>query len=467
MSDNNVVFLGRNRNDLIKLAITLLLPLAIFLVPTSEVFTSDMRLFLVITLMAIISFATDSLPQTGVALALPLSYIITGIAGGDVVFMAWLNYIPWMLIGALLLSMVLEKTQLMRRIAFHCILLTGASYRGIIIGIFITGFIMNLFIMDNSIIPMAALAYGICRAMDLKPGKASAGIMLSAAFSALTPMNWLYSSNLAILLGFGGSAGGPSSIGWFEVIQHQIPMIAYTLILMVMCLFLFKPEEAISGKDYFREELDKMGAMSAGEKKSLAVTLLLFALLVTSGWTYLEPGWIFAIIPCLCFAPGMDLVEEKDIYRLNWGFIFFVAGCLSIGNVAGSLGIGKMVSEMALPILEGKSYYVFFLFAWLLFFLCNFLLTPLAMMATFTQPLTEIAINLGIDPLNVYFIVTSGLDQIIFPYEYALYLLVFAFGMIKMKHFVKAMLVKIVINFIIVFALLIPYWNMMDLIYLH
>lgn len=330
MSDNNVVFLGRNRNALIKLAITLLLPLAIFLVPTSEVFTSDMRLFLVITLMAIISFATDSLPQTGVALALPLSYIITGIAGGDVVFMAWLNYIPWMLIGALILSMVLEKTQLMRRIAFHCILLTGASYRGIIIGIFITGFIMNLFIMDNSIIPMAALAYGICRAMDLKPGKASAGIMLSAAFSALTPMNWLYSSNLAILLGFGGSAGGPSSIGWFEVIQHQIPMIAYTLSLMVMCLFLFKPEEAISGKDYFREELDKMGAMSAGEKKSLAVTLLLFALLVTSGWTHLEPGWIFAIIPCLCFAPGMDLVEEKDIYRLNWGFIFFVAGCLCL-----------------------------------------------------------------------------------------------------------------------------------------
>lgn len=72
MSDNNVVFLGRNRNALIKLAITLLLPLAIFLVPTSEVFTSDMRLFLVITLMAIISFATDSLPQTGVALALQI-----------------------------------------------------------------------------------------------------------------------------------------------------------------------------------------------------------------------------------------------------------------------------------------------------------------------------------------------------------------------------------------------------------
>lgn len=39
--------------------------------------------------------------------------------------------------------------------------------------------------------------------------------------------------------------------------------------------------------------------------------------------------------------------------------------------------------------------------------------------------------------------------------------------MIKMKHFVKAMIFKIILNFVIVFALLVPYWNMMDLIYIH
>ena len=466
MSSNTVLW-GRSRNDLIKLAITVLLPLFIFLVPTNDVFTADFRLFLVITLIAIISFATDSLPQTGVAIALPVAYVVLGIAPGDVVFSAWLNYVPWMMIGALILSLVLEKTQLMKRIAYHCILLTGASYKGIVMGLILAGVIMNLFIMDNSIIPMAALAYGVCRAMNLKPGQASAGIMLAAAFSALTPMNWLYSSNLAILIGLGRSSGGPASIGWFEVIQHQLPMVLYTVGLGVLCLVLFRPEEQINGKDYFRGELNKMGSMSKDEKKALVILLILFALLVTSSLTGLEPGWLFAIVPCLCFLPGVDLMNDQDVYKINWGFIFFIAGCLSIGNVAGSLGVGAAVSTYALPVLEGKSYYVFFLFCWLLFFLCNFLLTPLAMMAAFTQPLTEIAINLGIDPTTVYFIVTSGLDQIVFPYEYALYLLVFAFGMIKMKHFVKAMIFKIILNFVIVFALLVPYWNMMDLIYIH
>lgn len=463
---NNAVFLGRSRNEVIKLVITAL-PLLLFLAPTNDFFTADLRLFLILTLIAIVSFATDSLPQTGVAIALPVAYVITGIAPGDVVFAAWLNYVPWMMIGALILALILEKTKLMKRIAYHCILVTGASYRGIIIGLILAGVIMNLFIMDNSIVPMAALAYGICRALELKPGKASAGIMLSAAFSALTPMNWLYSSNLAILIGLGQASGGPSSVGWFEVIQHQLPMVLYTLGLGMLCLLLFRPKEHINGKDYFKGELDKMGKMSKEEKKAMVILLLLFALLVTSSLTHLEPGWLFALVPCLSFLPGMDLMNDQDIYKLNWGFIFFIAGCLSIGNVASSLGVGAAVSEYALPVLEGRSYYVFFLFVWLLFFLCNFLLTPLAMMAAFTQPLTEIAINLGIDPLTVYFIITSGLDQIIFPYEYALYLLVFAFGMIKMGDFVKAMIFKILLNFVIVFALLIPYWGIMDMIYMH
>lgn len=82
------IFLGRDRNALIKLALTVILPLFIFLVPTNDVFTADFRLFLVITLIAIISFATDSLPQTGVAIALPVAYVVLGIAPGDVVFSA-------------------------------------------------------------------------------------------------------------------------------------------------------------------------------------------------------------------------------------------------------------------------------------------------------------------------------------------------------------------------------------------
>ena len=113
------------------------------------------------------------------ALALPIVYILTGLAPGQVAFAPWLNYIPWMVIGGLLLAVVLEKTGLLKRIAYLCILATGASYKGIIWGLTLTGVIMNLLIPGQAVIPMAALSYGICKALDLQPGKAAAGITLS------------------------------------------------------------------------------------------------------------------------------------------------------------------------------------------------------------------------------------------------------------------------------------------------
>lgn len=460
------VFWGRSRNDLLKLVVTVLLPLMIMLIPTNDTFTFQLKLFLAITLVAIIAFATGSIPQTAVAVALPVVYVLTGLAPGEVAFAAWTTSTPWMMFGALALTMAMEKTKLLNRIAYKCVLLTGASYKGIIIGMILAGLIMNLIILDNAMIPMAALAYGVCRALDLKPGKASAGIMLAAAFSALSPSNYLYSTGIVMTVGIGRAAGGPDSLGWLDIIIHQLPMVLYTVLLGVLCIVLFKPEKPINGKEYFQNALNKMGKISLAEKKAIVIAVILFVLLFASNYIGIDPGWIFTIVPCLFFLPGVDVLNEEDAGKMNWGIIFFVAGCIAIGNTSSALGVGEIITSVALPLLEGRSYYVFFLFVWLLFFLCNFLLTPMAMVAAFTFPLTQVAVSLGIDPTTVYFIETAGLDQIVFPYEYALYLFIFAFGMIKMNDFVKAMLCKIVINFVLVFALLIPYWNMMDMIYL-
>lgn len=89
---------------------------------------------------------------------------------------------------------------------------------------------------------------------------------------------------------------------------------------------------------------------------------------------------------------------QRDIRNLNFGFIIFVASCMGIGAVAGSLGIGQIVSDMAMPILVGKSVNFVLMFVWLLCVLLNFLLTPLAIIATFTVRWRQISLDLGINP---------------------------------------------------------------------
>lgn len=290
---------------------------------------------------------------------------------------------------------------------------------------------------------------------------------MSAAMASLLPLNWLYNANLLIVVGLGAAAGGPASVPWLDVFIHNVPMILYSVIMAFICTIIFKPEVEISGKEFFNKELSAMGKMSPGEIKSLIITLLLFAFLITGNGLLhnIEVAWGFALIPCFFFLPGIDLVERKDIQAINWGFVFFITACLAIGNAAGALGLGKIIAEMALPYLTGQSYYVFFLFVWALFFLMNFLLTPLAMQAAFTGPLTQIATSLGIEPMTLYYVIMNGCDQIVLPYEYALYLIFFSFGMIKIADFAKVCTIKIFVNFALVFGLLIPYWNLIDLIY--
>lgn len=461
------IALGRTRSGLIKLAITVILPLLLFLIPTTEVFTPTLRLFFVITLIAILAFATDSLPQSGVALSLPVLYVIFQICPPDAAFRPWSTFIPWMCIGGLILAHILDKIGFLQRLAYRCILITGASYKGIIWGLTLTGVVLNLMIPAQAVIPMAALSYGICKAMDLKVGKASAGITLAAAMGSLLPLNWLYNSNLLIVLGFGTAGGGPKSIGWFEVFQYNFPMILHSIIMAFMCTIVFRPDEEIHGKSYFQKELSRMGKMSTAEWKGLIITLLLIFILMFGRKIFpnLEVAWAFLFVPMLFFLPGIDLGSQKDINSLNWGFIFFVTSCLAIGNAAGHLGLGKLIAQMALPFLSGQGYYTFFIFIWVLFMLMNFLLTPLAMEAAFTTPLVEIALQLGIDPKLVYYIILNGADQVLLPYEYALYLIFFSFGMIKVGDFAKIMGIKMVINFAIVFALLVPFWNLMNFIY--
>lgn len=113
------------------------------LIPTNEVFTMQMKLFFASTLMGILCFAFETVNQTTVALALPLFWVFFKVAPATVAFQPWTQYIPWMMLSGLLMANVLESTGLLSRVAYFCILKTGATYKGILIGLAAAGFLAH------------------------------------------------------------------------------------------------------------------------------------------------------------------------------------------------------------------------------------------------------------------------------------------------------------------------------------
>ena len=97
-------------------------------------------------------------------------------------------------------------------------------------------------------------------------------------------------------------------------------------------------------------------------------------------------------------------------------------------------------------------------FVWILCVVLNFLMTPLAIWGAVTAPLTDIALSIGMNPEALYMIIYHACDQIILPYENVYYLIFFSFGAMKLSDFAKGMGVKMLVNFIFVMVLLVPFW---------
>lgn len=450
----------------IKVFINFGLPLMLFLIPTNDVFTREIRLFLVVTLIAIISFALETMHLMAVSIALPIAYWLFNIAPAGVVYSSWTQVVPWMVLGGMLLANIMNRVGLLKRIAYRCIILTGGTYTGIILGIALASVVIYILMPGNTFIVFAALGFGICKALDLKPSKEAAGIMFATAFACVMPSHFLFTEGYFLYGGYAAASGYNFALGWLDFIIKQWPAIFYYAIMIFILLKICKPKEDINGKDYFISEYNKMGKMTTDEKKCLITLFLLLLFLLTGEYHHILVSWGFVLAPLLLYVPGFNVGTTEDIKNTDFTTVFFTAGCLSIGAVSGALGLGAVVTNTLVPMLAGHSNVVVFGSMYVILFLLNFLMTPTAIAASFALPLVNVAMALGLNPDAVILFMMHALDQIILPYEYVMYLVFFGFGMIKIKDFVTIMGIKTIVNFVFVLAILIPYWTLTGFIYM-
>lgn len=438
-------------------------PIIVMLIPTQGVFTPQLRTFSAITLTAILLFAFNILPNFVVAVALPVSYMLLNVAEPNIAFAAWFSNIPWMFMGGFLLANVLERIGLLNRVAFWSIIKTGGTYSGILWGLAIAGIMLNLIAPGKAYVPMAALSFGICKALNFEKSRESAGIMMGGFFASWFPTFFLYNPTFAIMPSLGKEVA-PVQITWLQYFINNIPFVLWLAVCIFMVIKLCKPKKQIDIKDYAIQEYSKLGKVSLEEKKSIIVVSLLFIFMFTSDIHGIDVGWGFALIPLLFFIPGINVGKPVDISKINFTMAIFTTACLSIGHVANSLGIGQIIANAVLPLLQGKSVFFVIGAVWLVCVVAKIFLTPLATYATLTVPLTQIALSLGISPLVIYYTMNLSTTEILFPYQWALVLIFMGYNLTSGKDFTRIWGTKMVLSFVFVLAIAVPYWMLIGLI---
>ena len=185
-------------------------------------------------------------------------------------------------------------------------------------------------------IPMAALAFGICMAMDLGTSRASGGIMLATAMACLMP-SFIRMLAPIFLMGLAEPVTGPMQfLGFFEVWWVHLPSILFIFLMVFIITKIQKPEKEINGKDYFRQKYAECGKMSVREIKSAIIlifylTFIIFHDQLFANWNM---SWGLAFIPMLFAVPGIGAATAEDLKGINYGFTIFITACMAIGSVA-------------------------------------------------------------------------------------------------------------------------------------
>ena len=411
------------------------------------------------TILAIAMFATSLLPNFATVVLLLMYYVITGVAAPELAFVGWTAPIPWLSLCGMLLGVLMDKCNLASRIALVLLTRIGTTPVRLYAAFLLAGLVLAAIIPDiiTVMIIFMTIAQGMCTSLKLdKNSRSSATIILAAFFGAAIPSAMYLPNNTGIIgLLMVKDMGVPFT--WLSFAFENMGFQALHAFVAYGILHVFGSRELAvhiaSCRAVASDELRKLGSMSREEKKTLLLTVAALIGFVSEPLHHIPGYYVFCSIVLLGFTPLFKLLTGDDIEKVQFSILFFIAGCMAIGIIAGSLGIPAWLSEKLMPILrEIQSLPLASFFAYWVGVLSNLVLTPVAAATSLSIPMAEIATSLGMPIKPVLYSFLYGLDQFFLPYELAPALIMFATGYVRIRYVLVLMTLRM---FLVSFAVLI------------
>lgn len=452
----------------IKWLFTIAVPLCIQFLPISGDFTLQMREFLVATTFVIFLAAFELLPNMLVGLLMPVAYILTGTVPAKAALGVWSGSLMiFMIIGGMIFANALDESGLLKRI----VLWAGSKCKGSLLKLLLATTVAGLAIMTltfmNGWLITLILCYSIVKALKLENTSEGILFMIVAQIVSTAALNWVYAPQTNALWAEGVRMIVPGfEMPWYILPVYNFPYLIVQFILIMIFYKLYKPQKLLKGGEkFFNEEYAKLGPITPTEIKAIILTLLLFAYIFTYPLHGFDMNYAFIIVPILCFMPGIQIAtQEKSLNTVSFGFILFLAACMSIGVVGGMVGIGPVIGKHITPLLEGLPIPLFLFLCIIFGILMNILMTPVAMQAMFPGPLAAIALGLGVSyPLLPYIAMNFANDMVFFPYENAFLLVMYGFGVMSMKEFMKFNVIKMGATLVLFWPIVLPFWYALGL----
>ncbi|PYG01900.1 solute carrier family 13 (sodium-dependent dicarboxylate transporter), member 2/3/5 [Georgenia satyanarayanai] len=347
------------------------------------------------------------------------------------------NNIIFLFMGGFLLALAMQRWNLHRRIALVTVRAMGTSPSMVVAGFMVATAFLSMWV-SNTATAVMMLPIGVsvlllvARLKDEVPAGAPGGEgetdlqseevkehVIESTFGTALMLGIAYAASIGSLSTIIGTPPNTLLVGYLAD-NHDIRIgfgqwmlvgLPLAVVFLVICWFLltkvlFKPEisEIPGGRDLMNDELAKLGPMSSGEKRVLALFVLAAVSWVAIPLIFDEPfisdaGIAMAVGLLLFLSPsgsgrGVRLLDWDSAVKLPWGVLLLFGGGLALSSQFGASGLTGWIGEQAEALGGAPVILVVVVLVALVIFLTE-LTSNTATAATFLPVVGGLAIGIG------------------------------------------------------------------------
>lgn len=462
MEENSLAVQKMTGRDYAKWIISFGTPIVVMLLPLG--IDPVLQRYIAITAWGLLCWVTVVIPAGLTGLALPILYMFCGVASAEVSFASWQNSMVWNTIAIVFVGTACDRSGISKRMAYSILLKMKCNIRGLIWGFAAAGMALAFLISDSfsRAIIFITIAMGICRALNIPfKSKEASALGLAAFFGMSGPSIGIFPSSNAFLVSAIYKDLTGTSMEYLTCLLHNfLPSVAWTVasVLCVIKVLKIKDSKDFDAREVLQKDKDSLGKISRREIMVLIVLILIVLNYIFVGKLGLDPLIVPAVVLPLFFLPKVGILTTDDFNVSDAKVLFVVTGAISVGGVASDIGLVDLLIEQIGPVLSQSSFTMAF-GTFILGSLSNFILTPIAIVYTLTEPFVSIAMDAGMNTLPTMYALNFATDIYIFPYEFVVFLVCFEFGLIEYKHLIKVMTWRVLCGLAIFLVICLPLWN--------
>jgi len=451
-------------------ALSVGLPCALWFAPLPLDLTEKHAL--AIASFMIVAWIAEVLPHAVTGIIGCYLFWVLKVVGFEAAFSGFADQTPWFLFGAGLIGMMATKSGLARRLAYMVMSAVDAGYSRLLLGFILSSFLLTFLVPSGiaCVIVMAAVGVGVMDVFGLGRGSnVGRAIFVTLTYTAGTFDKMVIAGATSILgRGMIEKITG-IQVYWSQWLLAFLPCAVVTVFFTWrLVLWMYPPEkEALEGgAKFLRESLAKMGPWSLDEKKSMWLMLIAIALWSTDLIHHISPAIIGIGIGLLATVPGLGVLNQEDLKRLNFLPVFFTAAAIGMGNVLVQTKALNAITAIMFDWMRPwvtNVYSIALVPYWTAFWYHIFLGNEISMLATSMPPLLNFAESSGLHPLPIALVWAFASGGKIFVYQSGVMVTGYSYGYFKAVDLLRVGICLTVVESLVLLLIVPFYWPLIGI----